>query len=140
MRRTCIVLLALAAAGCSQVERAEPDSPQALAELVASGVVPGALPASAKVTAAWEPSGDAAVLISLPDIATAESFSASLPAPGAAPAAPAPVNLMRRLDPDAGELADAIRGGSVRPVRRIGPDGAWVFACDAERVCWAWRE
>lgn len=139
MRRV-LFLLALGCAACAQVEEARPETPQALAELVASGVAPGALPASAQVVAVWEPSGAAAVAVTLPDLATAEAFAASLPAPGDTAAPSPPEGLLRRADPGAGDLAGQIRSGAIQPVRRIGPDGVWVFACGGQRTCWAWRD
>ena len=134
-----LVLSVLAVAACSRVEEASPQTPQALAELVATGVAPAALPAGSTVRVAWSKDGGAAAVITLPDLAAAEAFAAALPTP-AEPVPTPPLTLLRPISPDADALQDAIASGRIKPARRIGPDGAWVFACDGERECWAWRD
>jgi hypothetical protein len=138
MRRSLLPCV-LALAACSQVQQSSPETPQALAELVATGVAPAALPAGSDVRVAWEADGAAAAVITLPDLATAEAFTQTLPAGNDSAPAP-PLELLRPISDNIDALRDGIASGAIRPARRIGPDGAWVFACDAERMCWAWRD
>lgn len=137
--RRALLLFVLAVAACSQAQQATPRTPQALAELVATGVAPAALPAGADVRVAWTPDGKAAAVVILPDLAAAEAFKAALPT-AKEPTPVPPLDLLRPISDDVDALRNGIAAGEITPVRRMGPDGAWVFACDAERACWAWRD